>query len=75
MMTQMVSGEYGVVEFVYSSALVEVVEEGPRQSFSEYLAMVGGDIGLWNGASLLSIGHLIVLVGRALFQPPFFHHD
>ncbi len=75
LVTQFYSAKIGLVDFVYNSALVEVVEEVPRQSFSEYLAMVGGDIGLWNGASLLSIGHLVVLVGRALFQPPFFRHD
>lgn len=45
----------------YSTKNVEVIEEQPRQSISEYVAMIGGNFGLWNGASIISFVHLFAL--------------
>jgi hypothetical protein len=56
----------------YTTKVVEKVIESPRQSFSEYFAFIGGNIGLWNGASIVSLGHLFALglgaVGFRRFQ-------
>uniref|UniRef100_A0A914VZD1 Uncharacterized protein n=1 Tax=Plectus sambesii TaxID=2011161 RepID=A0A914VZD1_9BILA len=46
----------------YSTKNVQVIEEQPRQSISEYIAMIGGNFGVWNGASLISFFHFFALV-------------
>ena len=55
----------------YTTKEVELIQEEPRQSLSEYIAMIGGNIGLWNGASIISIGHLIFLIFKAAGIEPF----
>jgi len=51
----------------YLTKEVEKVIESPPGTFSEYLALIGGTIGMWNGASLIALGQLIVL-GVAAFD-------
>uniref|UniRef100_A0A914X8M7 Uncharacterized protein n=1 Tax=Plectus sambesii TaxID=2011161 RepID=A0A914X8M7_9BILA len=50
----------------YTSKEVEKVIESPRQTVSEYFALIGGNIGLWSGASIVSFGHLLALALRAV---------
>lgn len=45
---------------------VEKVIESPPGTFSEYLALIGGTIGMWNGASLVALAHFLVLSVGAL---------
>uniref|UniRef100_A0A914WK29 Uncharacterized protein n=1 Tax=Plectus sambesii TaxID=2011161 RepID=A0A914WK29_9BILA len=55
----------------YTTKVVELVEEEPRQSLAEYIAMVGGNFGLWNGASIISFTHFGALLIRCLGFNPF----
>lgn len=45
----------------YMTKEVEMVIESPPGTFSEYFALIGGTIGMWNGASIVALGHLIVI--------------
>lgn len=55
----------------YTTKEVELVQEEPRQSIAEYIAMVGGNFGLWNGASIISFAHFGALLIRCLGFNPF----
>uniref|UniRef100_A0A914W5I4 Uncharacterized protein n=1 Tax=Plectus sambesii TaxID=2011161 RepID=A0A914W5I4_9BILA len=45
----------------YTTKEVEKVIESPPGTISEYFALIGGTIGMWNGASIVALGHFIVL--------------
>jgi len=55
------NGNEASITLQYLTKEVEKVIESPPGTFAEYLALIGGTIGMWNGASLIALGQFIVL--------------
>uniref|UniRef100_A0A914W9E1 Uncharacterized protein n=1 Tax=Plectus sambesii TaxID=2011161 RepID=A0A914W9E1_9BILA len=55
----------------YTTKEVIAFSEEPRQTIAEYIAMIGGNIGMRNGASIVSIAHLFALMIAAVGFHPF----
>jgi hypothetical protein len=55
----------------YTTKEVEFVEESPKSTIAEYIALIGGNFGIWNGASIITLAHSGALFLRCLGFDPF----
>lgn len=53
------------IQMHYPTLEYEVVEEVYQQSFSDCVSLIGGTFGLWLGASLITLVHLLALFANA----------
>jgi len=54
----------------YTTKEMEKVTESEKATMAEWLSLIGGNIGMWNGASIVALLHLMALgVGALGFRP------